>query len=137
MLNRPFLPVKLRITLFLFWGMFILPITQSHAQVSVSTPPPPYTTQKSSTQWADSVLNTLSFREMVAQTFMIPAWSRSAEMDPMVVEMVQKYRVGGIIYFQGHPLTHAYSVNFLQQQSKIPLIIGKYKDMKTKSVIQN
>jgi len=124
MLNRPFLPVKLRISLFLFWGMIILPITQSNAQVSVSTPPPPYAKQKSSNQWADSLLKTLSFRDMVAQTFMIPAWSRSAEMDPMVVEMVQKYRVGGIIYFQGHPLTHAYSVNFLQQQSKIPLIIG-------------
>ena len=75
--------------------------------------------------WSDSVLKTLNLKECIAQTMMIPAWSnKGAEHIAQVEELVASYRVGGIIFFQGDPLSQVYLTNYFQQYAKVPLLIG-------------
>jgi beta-glucosidase-like glycosyl hydrolase/CubicO group peptidase (beta-lactamase class C family) len=75
--------------------------------------------------WSDSVLKTLNLKECIAQTMMIPAWSnKGPEHIAQVEELVASYRVGGIIFFQGDPLSQVYLTNYLQQNAKVPLLIG-------------
>lgn len=77
-----------------------------------------------SEKWADSILKTLNFKQLVGQTLMVPAWSRNSTIDPIVLSAIEKQEVGGIIFFQGSPYTQAYQQNFYQQSSKLPLLIG-------------
>ena len=76
-------------------------------------------------RWSDSVLNTLTIKECIAQTMMVPAWSNKGNDHIKVVEeLIVNHKVGGIIFFQGDPLTQAYQTNYYQQNSKVPLLIG-------------
>ena len=77
-----------------------------------------------SEKWADSILKTLNFKQLVGQTLMVPAWSKTNTIDPIVLSAIEKQEVGGIIFFQGSPYTQAYQHNFYQQSSKLPLLIG-------------
>jgi len=81
---------------------------------------PSVTAQK----WADSLLKTMSLERMAAQTLMMPAWSRDRSIRPDLLKNVEELGIGGIIFFQGHPLDQAYLSNFYQQQSRIPLLMG-------------
>jgi beta-N-acetylhexosaminidase len=75
-------------------------------------------------RWADSLLQHMSLERMAAQTLMMPAWSRDRSIRPDLLKNVEELGIGGIIFFQGHPLDQAYLSNFYQQQSAIPLLIG-------------
>ena len=75
--------------------------------------------------WSDSVLNTLDLKECIAQTMMIPAWSNKGSSHiRQVEELIVRHKVGGIIFFQGNPLSQAYLTNYYQQNSRVPLLIG-------------
>lgn len=75
--------------------------------------------------WADSVLNTLSLDEKIAQMMMVPAWSNTGPQHIAAMEdLILRYKIGGIIFFQGDPMTQAYQTNFYQQLSKIPMLIS-------------
>lgn len=83
-----------------------------------------YPQKQASENWADSLLKTLTFEQQIAQKLMVPAWTRDAILSQDVIEAVEKYQVGGVIFFQGTPQTHNMAVNFYQQQARIPLLIG-------------
>ena len=83
-----------------------------------------YPSEKQSQKWADSLLNTLLFEQMVAQKLIVPAWTRDALLSAETIEAIETYEVGGIIFFQGTAATHNMAVNYYQQQAKIPLLIG-------------
>ena len=91
------------------------------AQSSVGDPP--FTIQ--STPWADSVIKTLSDEEKIAQLFMVAAYSNKGE-DHLkeLTELVEKYKIGGLIFFQGGPVRQARMTNILQSKSKTPLFIA-------------
>ncbi len=74
--------------------------------------------------WADSVLKTLTFKQMLGQTMMVPAWTRNAEIDPVVLSQIRDWEVGGIIFFQGTAVNQSMALNFYQQESRIPLLIS-------------
>ena len=75
--------------------------------------------------WSDSVLETMSLRELIGQTMMVAAWSNKDELHTIEIEnLIAKYHIGGICFFQGSPLKQAYLTNYYQQQSAIPLMIG-------------
>ena len=79
------------------------------------------------TPWADSVIKTLSLEDQIGQLFMIPAWSDRQHKsfdDGVVMSLIQKYHVGGIIFFQGGPINQINFTNRYQAASKIPLLIG-------------
>lgn len=82
---------------------------------------------KSSTPWADSLVNTLTLEQKIAQLFMVAAWSDEKNNSYDVAGMdllIRKYGIGGICFFQGGPVRQANLTNRFQQESSIPLLIG-------------
>jgi beta-N-acetylhexosaminidase len=75
--------------------------------------------------WVDSVLKTLTPDQQIAQLIWIPAWS-DKDISHMVEvsDIIRKYGIGGIIFFQGTPEKQAELTNFYQKISKVPLIIA-------------
>jgi beta-N-acetylhexosaminidase len=75
--------------------------------------------------WVDSVLNTMTSEQRVAQMIMIAAYSNNNPVNEKEVEkLVKENGVGGLIFFQGSPGKQASLTNFYQSVSKIPLLIG-------------
>jgi len=84
----------------------------------------PYPTKEKQEEWAEEVLNTMSFEDMLAQMLMVPAWTKNESLSDEVIDAVEKHHVGGVIFFQGTAQTHAQAIQYLQQTAKIPLLIG-------------
>jgi beta-N-acetylhexosaminidase len=75
--------------------------------------------------WVDSVLKTLTPEQQIAQLIWIPAWSdKDISHSVEVIDIIRKYDIGGIIYFQGTPEKQAELTNFYQKISKVPLFIA-------------
>lgn len=76
-------------------------------------------------QWVDSVYNQFSFEEKVGQLFMVAAYSNKTESHFAEIDnLVEKYKIGGLIFFQGGPVRQAKLTNRYQAKSKLPLFIG-------------
>lgn len=75
--------------------------------------------------WADSVFNTLSERERIAQLFMVAAYSnKGKEHEARVEKLIKEQKIGGLIFFQGGPHRQAKLTNRYQKISKVPLMIS-------------
>ena len=75
--------------------------------------------------WVDSVFNSLSAEEKIAQLLMVAAYSnRDAAHKEELRELVQDCKVGGLIVFQGGPVRQVNLLNYLQSVSKTPLWVG-------------
>lgn len=78
-----------------------------------------------SNQWADSLLSTLSNDQRIAQLFMVAAYSNKGKVESeKISNLVNKYQIGGIIFFQGEPGKQAELTNWYQSLAKVPLWIG-------------
>lgn len=90
-----------------------------------------YTAYNSETEknWVDSVYNSMTTRERLAQTIIIAAYSNQNEKKYQETQdIISRMQPGGIIFFQGTPLKQAELTNRYQAQSKIPLFIsGDYE----------
>ncbi|MEY3097969.1 MAG: hypothetical protein RL647_1559, partial [Bacteroidota bacterium] len=83
--------------------------------------------------YAEKLTASLTFKQQLAQTLMVPAWSRealidepldSAKFQKSLLYQIRALGIGGIIFFQGNPLNELYQTNYYQQESAIPLLIG-------------
>ena len=75
--------------------------------------------------WADSVLRTLSLDEKIAQMLMVAAYSnKNDEHLTEITNLIEKFHIGGVIFFQGGPMKQAGMTNYFQSRSKIPLLIA-------------
>ena len=75
--------------------------------------------------WIDSTYNSLSFEEKVGQLFMIAAYSNKNETHAQDLDkLITKYKVGGLIFFQGGPVRQALQTNAYQSIAKTPLFIA-------------
>lgn len=76
-------------------------------------------------QWVDSVFNTLTPDERIAQLLMYPAYSnKDAKHEAYIKSLVEDYKIGGLIFMQGGPYRQARLVNKYQSVSKVPLLIS-------------
>ncbi|WP_439882084.1 glycoside hydrolase family 3 N-terminal domain-containing protein [Pontibacter sp. MBLB2868] len=75
--------------------------------------------------WVDSVMKSLTPEERIAQLIMIPVYSNKdqAHIDS-ISNIINTYKVGGLIFFQGGPVRQAKMTNRYQQESKVPLMIS-------------
>ncbi|MCB0478928.1 MAG: serine hydrolase [Crocinitomicaceae bacterium] len=75
--------------------------------------------------WADSVLKTMTLEEKIGQLFMVAAYSNkdSAHVQE-ITELVEKHKIGGLIFMQGGPLRQARLNNLYQSKAKIPLLMA-------------
>jgi len=76
-------------------------------------------------KWADSVLKTLPLRKQIGQMMMVAVWSnKDAEHINETEKLIYDYGIGGLCFFQGHPLKQAYQTNYYQQISAIPMLVS-------------
>ncbi|TDB68010.1 glycoside hydrolase family 3 N-terminal domain-containing protein [Arundinibacter roseus] len=82
--------------------------------------------------WVDSVFNSLTPDERIAQLIMIAATSDTkrslidtARSNPAAVrQMIRDNKIGGVVFFQGGPLPQARLTNEYQALSKVPLLVA-------------
>ncbi|WP_221465152.1 glycoside hydrolase family 3 protein [Flammeovirga kamogawensis] len=70
--------------------------------------------------WVDSVWNSLSDNEKIAQLFVVPFYSPKSYNE--VSMLVRKYNVGGVIFFKGRAEDQVNAINRLNGIAKTPLI---------------
>ncbi len=76
--------------------------------------------------WADSVYANMSLEEKLGQLFVIRAHSNlGATHEAQVEQIIRKYKVGGLCFFQGTPERQVKLINRYQQISEpVPLMIS-------------
>jgi beta-glucosidase-like glycosyl hydrolase/CubicO group peptidase (beta-lactamase class C family) len=108
--------------IFLLAGLLAFFATASAQETATQVPP--FLKYTNST-WVDSVFNTLTPEERIAQLIMVAAYSnRDAAHQQDLLDMVRTHKVGGLIFFQGGPGRQAHMVNELQEASEVPLLIA-------------
>jgi beta-N-acetylhexosaminidase len=82
------------------------------------------TREEKAKRWADSVMQTLNNDQRIAQLMIIRAHSNLGPAHvKQVTDLIQKYNVGGLCFFQGGPVRQANLTNFYQSIAKTPLMI--------------
>jgi beta-N-acetylhexosaminidase len=83
-----------------------------------------YKSKLTAQQWTDSVFNSLSDDEKIAQLMVIRAHSNlGADHIAKVVNDIKKYNVGALCFFQGGPIRQANLTNYYQSLAKTPLMV--------------
>ena len=99
----------------LITSFFLIFISSSLAQ---------YNSSLSKEKWVDSVFESLSKDERIAQLMVIRAHSNlGPEHVNGVINQIQKYNVGALCFFQGGPVRQANLTNFYQSLAKTPLMV--------------
>ena len=80
---------------------------------------------KAQNTWVNNILEKMTIEEKIGQLFMIQAYSNlEDEHEKDIVDMIQKYHIGNLIFMQGTPEKQAVLNNKYQELSKVPLMIG-------------
>jgi beta-glucosidase-like glycosyl hydrolase/CubicO group peptidase (beta-lactamase class C family) len=75
--------------------------------------------------WVDSVFNSLSPDEKIAQLMIIRAHSNlGPDHVAQVSDLIKNYNVGALIFFQGGPVRQANLTNLYQSVAKTPLLVS-------------
>lgn len=73
--------------------------------------------------WVDSIMETLSPDERIAQLIMVAAFSnRGEDHKQEILKLINEQKIGGVIFFQGGPVRQAKLMNEYQAASKVPLL---------------
>jgi beta-N-acetylhexosaminidase len=75
--------------------------------------------------WVDSVMKTLTLDEQIAQCIWIAGYSNSdVSHEVEISDIIRKYGIGGIVFFQGTAAKQSELTNYYQTISKVPLLIS-------------
>lgn len=97
-------------------------ISDSRLYAQAKINPPFYL---SDTVWVDSVFNSLSPDERIAQLLMVPAYSnKNVAHTDHIEKLIREYKIGGLIFMQGGPVRQINLINRYQSASKVPLLIS-------------
>jgi len=74
--------------------------------------------------WVDSVFNSLTIDERIAQLFVIRTYSnKDKHFNDSISRLIEKHNIGGLTFFQGSPHRQAVLTNHWQSKAKTPLLI--------------
>ena len=124
----------------LFWGLLILASCERHRaphkivvfrapqvlpEDTIKYPNALITTLNRRNDWVDSVFRTLTPAQRISQLMIVEAFpNKGKKHEEDVLHLIRRYRVGGIIFFQGGPVRQTKLTNKFQAASKIPLLIS-------------
>ena len=112
--------IKSIILLLLIWGFTSVAYTQSDLTAQQQSE----NTDVEALHWVDSVFNSLSLDEKIAQLFVIRTYSnKDKHFNDSISNLIKKYNVGGLTFFQGSPTRQAELTNLWQSKAKTPLLI--------------
>ena len=81
--------------------------------------------QRDASHWVDSVLNSLSPDQRIAQLLMIRTYSnRDPQYLAEMSALVREVNPGGVCFFQGGPVRQAQVTNVLQECAQTPLLVA-------------
>ncbi len=95
----------------------------------ISTPRYPVPATATAAAWVDSVFNTLSRDEQIAQLMVVRLSTYDSKtktaifFEDKVDSLVRQYNIGGICLFQGSPVKQATVINKLQAVAKTPILM--------------
>jgi beta-N-acetylhexosaminidase len=109
-----------------YYSLFLLFIINTfcvgQSDRTLEAPPPP---ELPKTEWTDSVIQTMTLDEKIGQLIMVPGYSNKDKAhEDELSALIDQYKVGGIIFFQGNPVDQARMTNRYQSESKLPLLIA-------------
>lgn len=111
-----------RLLLFGCLAMLAAATSVQAQETSQSTPP---FLKYTHSPWVDSVFNSLSQEERIAQLIVAAAYSnRDAAHMQELQTLVREQKIGGFIFFQGGPGRQVRMINNLQAASEVPLLIA-------------
>lgn len=101
--------------------MFFMMTRSDHHQAEAQTKLP----KNPEDQWVDSVYRSMDLDERIGQLFIIRAHSNlGPDHVRSVTQQIEKYKVGGLCFFQGTPARQIQLVNKYQSLSKTPLFVS-------------
>lgn len=104
-------------------GLFFSSFQNKATENDQLTVAPPFLNLPS--PWADSVHARMSLEDKIGQLFSIAAYSnKGAKHKQEILDLIQKYKIGGLTFFQGGPVRQALLTNDYQKASEIPLMIA-------------
>jgi beta-glucosidase-like glycosyl hydrolase/CubicO group peptidase (beta-lactamase class C family) len=75
--------------------------------------------------WVDSVMNTLTLDEKIAQLFTVAVWTqRDSNYLNEIEKQVKEYKIGGLMFMKGTPHKQAILTNRYQSKAKVPLLVS-------------
>ena len=75
--------------------------------------------------WVDSIMDTLSVEDKIAQLIMVAAYSNdNFKNQAEVTKLIKDQHIGGLVFFQGTPYRQAELTNYYQSVSATPLLIS-------------
>ncbi len=75
--------------------------------------------------WVNDLMSKMTIDQKIGQLFMVAAYSnRDVEHERFISNLIKKYHIGALIFFQDKALKQAELTNKYQSISKIPLLIG-------------
>ena len=75
--------------------------------------------------WADSIMSGMNQDQRIAQLFMVAAYSnKTSAEEKKILNLIEKYEIGGLIFFQGTTQEQVRLTNLYQSKSNLPLWIG-------------
>ncbi len=115
--------VRLTLCIGLGWLFFVTAQAQNLLPSPQQTP---FDADNGAAQkWVDSVFNTLTSKEKIGQLFMAAAYSnRGADHQQQIIDLINEYKIGGLVFFQGGPVRQAKLANKYQQTSAVPLLVA-------------
>jgi len=76
-------------------------------------------------EWVEKQLQQLSLEACIGQLFMVTVSPQQGEKHhAWVLELIEKYHIGGLLFLKGDPLQQVTLINHYQQKSTIPLMIA-------------
>ncbi len=111
----------LRLSISFLFCLFFLN-TQAQQVITDPLESPDAVAQK---KWVDSVYTNMSLKQRIAQLFMTDVASNASESQiNKIRNLVKNENIGGIIFSKGGPVRQLRLQNELQQNAKVPLLIG-------------
>ncbi|HRS54635.1 MAG TPA: glycoside hydrolase family 3 protein, partial [Bacteroidales bacterium] len=84
-----------------------------------------YLNKYNENKWVDSVYNSLTIDERIAQLMFIQVYSnKDTQYYNEISNLIKNYNIGGLTFFQGGPVMQAILTNKWQQEAKTPLLVS-------------
>ncbi len=85
----------------------------------------PFNTSSEQEQWIDHILSSMTVEQKIGQLMMVATYSNQKESHYQNVELlIERYHIGGLVFFQGSPTRQVELINRYQRKAEIPLLIG-------------
>lgn len=107
-----------RIPLFIAFSLLV-----NVAIAQEKTPRSPEFLQYTHSKWVDSIMKSLTPQERIGQLIWVAAYSnRGPEHRAEILNTIKKWNIGGLVFFQGDPVSQVKLMNEYQNAAKVPLM---------------